>query len=45
VAGKLVRWAGSSDGEWVAFDGTEAVVAGDMSAVSDGQPVNVDQGN
>jgi hypothetical protein len=29
----------------VAFDGTEAVVDGDLSLVSDGQAVTVDGGN
>src|SRR6201999_3857886 len=28
VAGKLVRPSGSSEGQWVAFDGTEAVIVG-----------------
>ena len=45
VTGKLVRSTGSSEGAWVAFDGTEAVVDGDLSQVSDGQPVEVDKGN
>jgi RND family efflux transporter MFP subunit len=45
VTGKLVRSTGSSEGAWQAFDGTEAVVDGDLSEVSDGQPVTVDQGN
>ena len=44
VTGKLVRTAGQSEGTWAAFDGTEAVIAGDLSEVSDGQPVTVDQG-
>jgi hypothetical protein len=30
---------------WEAFDDTEAVIDGDLSQVSDGQPVQVDQGN
>ena len=45
VTGKLVRSAGSSEGTWLAFDGTEAVVDGDLSEISDGQPVTVDSGN
>ncbi|MDB5310902.1 MAG: czcB 5 [Gemmataceae bacterium] len=45
VTGKLGRSTGSADGTWVAFDGTEAVVDGDLSQVSDGQPVEVDQSN
>jgi multidrug efflux pump subunit AcrA (membrane-fusion protein) len=44
VTGKLVRSAGSSEGTWVPFDGTEAVVDGDLSQVSDGQKVAVDGG-
>jgi multidrug efflux pump subunit AcrA (membrane-fusion protein) len=43
VTGKLVRLAGSSEGVWTAFDGTEAVVTGDLSEISDGQPVTVEQ--
>jgi multidrug efflux pump subunit AcrA (membrane-fusion protein) len=45
VTGKLVRSTGPSEGAWQAFDGTEAVVDGDLSEVSDGQPVTVDQGD
>jgi hypothetical protein len=45
VTGKLVRSTGSSEGEWVAFDGSEAVIAGDLSGISDGLPVKVDSGN
>jgi multidrug efflux pump subunit AcrA (membrane-fusion protein) len=45
VTGKLVRPAGSPDGAWQAFDGTEAVIDGDLSLVSDGQPVTVEEGN
>jgi multidrug efflux pump subunit AcrA (membrane-fusion protein) len=44
VTGKLVRSAGSSEGAWVAFDGTEAVIDADLSAISDGEPVTVDPG-
>jgi multidrug efflux pump subunit AcrA (membrane-fusion protein) len=43
VTGKLVHFPGSSEGVWVAFDGTEAVVDGDLSEISDGQPVTVEQ--
>jgi multidrug efflux pump subunit AcrA (membrane-fusion protein) len=45
VTGKLVRPAGAPEGTWQPFDGTEAVVDGDLSLVSDGQPVTVDQGS
>jgi len=45
VAGKLVRSSASAEGTWEAFDGTEAVVTGDLSGISDGDPVQVDQGN
>jgi HlyD family secretion protein len=41
VTGKLVRSAESSEGTWVAFDGSEAVVAGDLSLLADGAPVEV----
>jgi HlyD family secretion protein len=44
VAGKLVRSPGSSDGKWVAFDGTEAVIDGNLSEISDGVPVQVEPG-
>jgi hypothetical protein len=43
VAGKLVRSAGSAEGTWEAFDGTEAVIDGDLSEISDGQPVRAAQ--
>ena len=42
VAGKLVRSAGSAEGTWEAFDGTEAVIDGDLSEISDGTPVHVE---
>jgi HlyD family secretion protein len=45
VTGKLVRAAGSSEGTWEAFDGTEAVIDGDLSEISDGVLVTVDPGN
>ena len=41
VAGKLVRSAGSSEGTWNAFDGSEAVIFGDLSLLVDGAPVDV----
>jgi HlyD family secretion protein len=44
VTGKLVRPAGSSQGTWEAFDGTEAVIVGDLSELSNGAPVHVDSG-
>jgi HlyD family secretion protein len=44
VTGRLVRSTGSAEETWVAFDGTEAVVDGDLSAISDGQRVDVDPG-
>jgi multidrug efflux pump subunit AcrA (membrane-fusion protein) len=44
VTGKLVRSAGSSDGTWEPFDGTEAVIDGDLSGISDGVPVSVEPG-
>jgi multidrug efflux pump subunit AcrA (membrane-fusion protein) len=44
VTGKQVRPAGSSDGTWMAFDGTEAVIVGDLSEISDGVPVRVESG-
>jgi hypothetical protein len=45
VTAKLFRLTKSSEGKWVAFDGTEAVVDGDLSLVSDGQALTVDGGN
>ena len=45
VTGKLAQSAGSSEETWVAFDGAEAVIDGDLSGISDGQPVKVDPGN
>jgi Barrel-sandwich domain of CusB or HlyD membrane-fusion len=41
VAGKLVQSAGSSEGTWKAFDGSEAVIFGDLSLLVDGAPVDV----
>jgi multidrug efflux pump subunit AcrA (membrane-fusion protein) len=45
VTAKLVRSPGSAEGTWEAFDGSEAVVDGDLSEVSDGVLVTVVQGN
>src|SRR6516225_6637294 len=45
VTGRLVRSQGSSDGTWVPFDGSEAVVEGDLLELADGVPVTVDSGN
>jgi HlyD family secretion protein len=45
VTGKLVGPAASSEEAWIAFDGTEAVVTGDLSEISDGEPVKVESGN
>src|SRR5271156_2492342 len=36
VAGKRVQPAGQAEESWVAFDGNEAVLVGDLSAISDG---------
>jgi HlyD family secretion protein len=44
VTGKLAQSAGSSEEAWVAFDGAEAVIDGDLSGISDGEPVKVDPG-
>ncbi len=41
VTGKLVRSAGSSEGTWEAFNGSEPVIAGELSLLSDGAPVDV----
>ena len=41
VAGKLVQSAGSSEGTWKPFDGSEAVIYGDLSLLVDGAPVDV----
>jgi hypothetical protein len=45
VTGKLVRPAGSAEGLWEAFDGSEAVIVGDLSELSDGAPVQVERGH
>jgi hypothetical protein len=44
VTGKLVRSARQPEGDWLPFDGHEDVVDGDLSLVSDGVAVTVDQG-
>jgi multidrug efflux pump subunit AcrA (membrane-fusion protein) len=45
VTGKLVRSDPASEGTWEPFDGTEAVINGDLSVISDGVLVTVEQGN
>jgi HlyD family secretion protein len=45
VSGKHVASAGSSEGAWKAFDGTEAVIVGNLSEISDGVPVTVEPGD
>jgi HlyD family secretion protein len=45
VTGKFAPSAGSSEGAWVVFDGTEAVINANLSEISDGESVRVDQGN
>jgi multidrug efflux pump subunit AcrA (membrane-fusion protein) len=45
VTGRLVRAAGASEGAWAAFDGSEAVIDGDLSEVSDGVAVQVESGS
>jgi HlyD family secretion protein len=42
VTGKLVRSSASAEGTWEAFDGTESVVSGNLSEISDGQLVKVE---
>jgi HlyD family secretion protein len=44
VGGRLVRSDGSSEGTWTPFDGSEAVIVGDLSEISDGQTVQVGPG-
>jgi HlyD family secretion protein len=44
VTGKLIRSAGASEGTWIPVDGTEAVIDGDLSEISDGLPVHVEPG-
>jgi multidrug efflux pump subunit AcrA (membrane-fusion protein) len=45
VTGKLVRSAKSPEETWEPFDGSEAVIVGDLSEISDGVPVQVEPGN
>jgi hypothetical protein len=45
VTAKQVRSTGAPEGSWEPLDGTEAVIDGDLSALSDGEPVKVDPGN
>jgi HlyD family secretion protein len=45
VTAKLAGSAGSSEEAWAAFDGAEAVTDGDLSGISDGEPVTVDSGS
>jgi RND family efflux transporter MFP subunit len=42
VAGHLVRGAGSPQGTWVPFDGSEVVIDGDLSEISDGKSVQTE---
>jgi hypothetical protein len=42
VTGKLVRSSAYAEGTWEAFDGTESVVSGNLSEISDGQAVKVE---
>jgi hypothetical protein len=44
VTGRLVGSQGSSEATWVPFDGSEAVITGDLSELSDGVPVRVEPG-
>jgi multidrug efflux pump subunit AcrA (membrane-fusion protein) len=41
VTGKLVQSARPSEGTWKAFDGSEEVIAGALSLLADGAPVEV----
>jgi HlyD family secretion protein len=45
ATGKLVKSAGSSEGSWKPFDGSEDVIVGDLSGLSDGVPIHVEPGN
>jgi HlyD family secretion protein len=45
VIEKFAKAPGASDGEWAPFDGAEAVIAGDLTEISDGAPVTVGHGN
>jgi hypothetical protein len=44
VTEKLVRSTESSEGVREAFNGTEAVIGGDLSEISDGDRVRVEAG-
>jgi HlyD family secretion protein len=44
VTGKLVHPAAAEEGTWEAFDGNEAVIAGDLLELSDGAPIRVEPG-
>jgi len=44
VTGKKVRPAGSSEGTWEPFNGSEAVIYGDLSEISNGDQVSVETG-
>jgi HlyD family secretion protein len=44
VTGKKLQSAESSEGTWAEFDGTEAVIVGDLSGISDGVLVKIDSG-
>jgi multidrug efflux pump subunit AcrA (membrane-fusion protein) len=44
VTGKKVRSAGSTEGTWGPFEGTEDVIVGDLSGISDGDQVKVETG-
>lgn len=45
VTGKLVHSSATDERTWQSFDGTEAVIVGDLSELSDGTTVRVDSGN
>ena len=44
VTGKLAKSVESTEDAWVAFDGAEVVIDGDLSEISDGDSVTVDSG-
>ncbi len=45
AASKLVGSAGSQEGAWEPFDGSEAIIDGDLSEISEGTPVRVAPGH
>ena len=45
VTEKLVQSAESSEETWQPFDGTETVIDGHLSEISDGLPVQVETGH